>query len=215
MSRKNPRRINERYISYDYVMSRTRPSGSISPVKKTKNICGFYIDIDLGVSCGSDIAIPNSAPRYSANLRARIAKRDLAVALVALAPTHTSHARDRPTAERRSRDGAPRGREDESAAGSRRAARGAPQPLFASLPCARDALTQLPQRENTRWTPTRDSERCHRTRENTRPTAMAIVAWALRRGFGLTLALTRKERVRALRGTCRPGYTSACGITSR
>ena len=151
-------------------------------------------------------------PRYSANLRARIAKRDLAVALVALAPTHTSHARDRPTAERRSRDGAPRGREDESAAGSRRAARGAPQPLFASLPCA---LTQLPQRENTRWTPTRDSERCHRTRENTRPTAMAIVAWALRRGFGLTLALTRKERVRALRGTCRTGYTSACGITSR
>ena len=180
----------------------------------------FYIltHCDLGVPCGSDkgyIAIPRIPPRYSVSLRARIAKRDLARrARGSRTHTHTSHARDRPT-ERRSRDGAPRGREDESAAGSRRAARGAPQPLFASLPCARDALTQLPQRANTRWTPTRDSERCHRTRENTRPTAMAIVAWALRRGFGLTLALTRKERVRALRGTCRPGYTSACGITSR
>ena len=57
----------------------------------------FYIltHCDLGVPCGSDkgyIAIPRIPPRYSVSLRARIAKRDLAVealALVALAPTHT------------------------------------------------------------------------------------------------------------------------------
>ena len=57
-----------------------------SPV--TKNMW-FYIDIDLGVPCGSDILRSRIPPRYSVNLRARIAKRDLLVALVALAPTHT------------------------------------------------------------------------------------------------------------------------------